>query len=203
MNNQSDIFSQLKKTKKPNVPEGFFERFSVDINQNDFGQNLSGKAKKPKVPEDFFDSFSKEILNVISEEEKTEFTYLNKSKQPVVTENYFEEFPTKIQKILKAKKRRSKIIRISFISTIASVAASLLIIFTLQKTTQETIRSQPTQTTSFSNQNDPVEFYTAYLDETEVIDYILENDISIQSQDENNEIFEYVADDVEDYYLEL
>lgn len=203
MNNQTDIFSLLKKTKKPNVPEGFFENFSVRKNQDTLEQNFTNKSDKPNVPEDFFTNFSKEILSVISEEEKTEFTYLIKSKQPVVKENYFEEFPTKIQKVLSAKKRRSKIIRISFISSVASVAASLLIIFSLQNTTPETISSQPIDTTSGTEENNQVEFYTAYLDETEVIDYILENDISIQSQDENNEIFEYVADDVEDYYLEL
>ncbi|MBK6525890.1 MAG: hypothetical protein IPG07_10275 [Crocinitomicaceae bacterium] len=43
-----------------------------------------------------------------------------------------------------------------------------------------------------------------YLDEDELVDYIIENDIDMgQTESESDEVYDYVSGDIEDIYLDL
>ena len=170
MEEDYDISSKFKKTKKPSVQVGFFENFYVSIKDE------------------------------IDAEES--FAHLNiaKRKKPTLPENFSIDFSTDLNKKINDKpNNRGRIIRLSFLSAVASIAAVLTILFYINQNDQPIIFSD-TEPVIMQNE-ETIDTYVAYLDEDEMIDYILENDINIG--DDEDEIYDYVESEIEDVYLDL
>ena len=158
------------------------------------------KSKKPLVPDGFFANFYNSIKDEIDAEDA--FLNLNivKRKKPSIPENFSVNFSSEIDKKITPKfKNHGRVIRLSFISAVASVAAVLTILFYLNQNNEPIQISNAVPT--FQQDDEAFEAYVAYLDEDEMIDYIVENDISVGESDDD--IYDYVESEIEDTYLDL
>jgi len=168
---ENDISSKFKKTKKPTVPSGFFENFYEYVqteidSDNAFSDLKIVKRKQPGLPENFTKNFEADL----------------------------------IKKIAPKSSNSGRIIRLVFLSAAASIAAVLAILFYVNQHEQA---SEISKTEVGTTQDDEViDSYIAYLDEDEMIDYIVENNITIGDA-ESDDIYDYVESDIEDIYLDL
>ena len=168
--------------------------------ENDISSEFK-KAKKPVVPAGFFENFYASIQSEIDEENPFSDLKIVKRKQPVLPGNFAETFETNlIKKIEDKPSNPGRIIRLSLISAVASIAAVLTILFYINQNNSDTGISKTE--TGATQDEETIDTYVAYLDEDEMIDYIVENNINI-GDEESDDIYDYVESDLEDIYLDL
>jgi hypothetical protein len=184
MEEKFDIFDSLKKIKKPAVPEGFFEKFSDNLSSNiEDGSDIQGlnKSDKIAVPSGFFDNFSDQLMDKINEQEEQSLS-----------------------------KNKSGIFTLKRLGVVAAVAACVLLIFTVlpNNSDEELTVEVAIESTDDSEQVD--EAYLAFLDEDEMIDFLIENDdIDLGDDDDyeddlysDDDLYYLLGEDIEEYYLE-
>jgi hypothetical protein len=161
------------------------------------------KRKKPEVPNGFFENFSDSLISNLSE--KTEVEDLSKSDKVNVPEGFFENFSSNLmEKIEAEEKKPTRIISLRFISYAAAIAATLLIMFTILPNDENSVANNEIETETVDEFSD--EDYLAFIDEDEMIDFIVENeDIEIEesTDEEEEDVFYLLEEDLEDIYLEL
>ncbi len=102
------------------------------------------------------------------------------------------------------KNSNGRILKITFWSTAAAVAAGLTLLFTLNLDSTEPQPEVMTEISSEITDEESIDTYVAYLDEEELVDFIIENDIDMgQAETESDEVYDYVSGDIEDIYLDL
>ncbi len=209
MEEHFDIFSKLIKRRKPDLPENFFQNFHGNLCTNLFNQdeldNLAiQKNKAPEVPADFFKNFHANLQAEIDSETVFADLTLKKTNKPTVPPNFENEFKDSLMKNIRQKKSTGRILKITFWSTAAAVAAGLTLLFTLNT---EPTNNQPDRLTEINSEltdEESLDTYVAYLDEDELVDYIIENDIDMgQAESESDDVYDYVSGDIEDIYLDL
>lgn len=209
MEEHFDIFSKLIKRRKPDLPENFFSNFQSNLIQNLSNLNESKdfvlpKNKTPEVPAEFFKNFHANLLSEIESESAFSDLKLKKQNKPPVPLNFESEFTESLMKKIRQKPSKGRILKITFWSTAAAVAAGLTLLFTINP---EPVTNQPeslTETNSELSDEESLDTYVAYLDEEELVDYIIENDIDMgQAESESDDIYDYVSSDIEDIYLDL
>jgi hypothetical protein len=179
MKEEKDILNNLKRTDKQSVPEGFFDSFSDNLmsklENNSFLENLQ-KNKKPEIPTGFFDSFANDILMKV------------------------EETPIK----------KTKIISIRLILAGASIAAMFtLFIFNTNYKSDPIIARIVTEEIMVDEMVDEMEVedlddYLAYIDESTIIDFIVEHDLNIKDvSDVDESIYYEVESELDSYYYGL
>lgn len=189
MEHKYDILDSLVKSEKPEVPNGFFENFSASLDTHAIDESTSigtTKKNKPEVPKDFFENFSSQLMDKIEAEELNHESSESLTKHPIFS--------------------------IRNISIVTSIAACLIIgIFIFNQ--EDTIETDTNIVVAESESNESVltesdEAYLAFLDEDELIDFLIENeDISLnETTDEEEDITEdlyfMVDGEIEDFYLE-
>jgi len=170
------------------------------------------KHKKPNVPEGFFDNFADELMSKI-ENEKSILDSINKAEKPKVPEHFFDNFADSLPI---DDKKETKIISLKTVVIITAIAASFLLLFILNTNSQNPnvankeqpktlIDSIQTIETTTINQDDE---YLAYLTEDDLIDFIVDNQIEVDENvfdlvDDEDDLFDEVESEIEDYYYEL
>lgn len=209
MEEHFDIFSKLIKRRKPDLPENFFENFQSNLasslsNQNELDHLTLSKNKAPEVPADFFKNFQANLQAEIESESAFSDLKLKKTNKPIVPANFESDFREALMKKIHQKNSNGRILKITFWSTTAAVAAGLTLLFTLNLDSTEPQPEVLTETNSESTDEESLDTYVAYLDEDELVDFIIENDIDMgQSETESDEVYDYVSGDIEDIYLDL
>lgn len=175
MEEKYNILDQLKRTAKPEVPEGFFERSPSKI----LGQieGLSDdiqiqKRKQAEVPADFFENFSGNLMEKIKSEESA------------------QSEPTRVWPM-------------KLVGFVTAVAACALIFFIVQPSEEEEALAETT--TEYEVEDENVDSYLAYLDEDEIVDFLLENeDIEIGDEltEEEEDEYYFLEEDLEELYFE-
>lgn len=189
MNKDQDISDWLKKSPKPEIPEGFFENFQANLMdkieaQDDDTEGLEflKKSAKPAIPEGFFEGITEKVL----EENNT-----NEDEQVI------------------------KISTWRWIGAVASIAAILTILFYVIPNgneneefaeTDEIIEESPEEKRTLND--DEIDTYLTYLDEDEIIDYIIEHEIEvdvnaseeIEESEEDEYYLDYLDDDFDAYF---
>lgn len=198
MNEQDDILDEFRKRDKPDVPKDFFETFSDELMakvvEHDSGIDTVKKTARPDVPENFFESFADNIL-------------LKTSADPSANQV-----------------KPTKVIRLRIAGIIGTAAACLLVLFLVNKKDKE----QKIAENDAIHSNTPPIVYSAdellaYVDETDIIDYMVEENIDFsedevpetatkadtdqKSHDELDDlnkadILYYLEDDLNDIYIE-
>lgn len=208
---KNTILSSLPLRTKPNVPDGFFEQFSADLmlkieEETGFLGQLT-KSKKPDLPDGYFDQL---VNPIFSTESSFNLDELSKRNLPPIPAGYFDRFNSDLlEKIKKEQKndsgRKGRIIPLRIIAAIGAVAASIAVIFSVVNSmySNKQIDAGLVETQTEETLYDT---YLTYLDEDEIIDYIIENDIEISDADDplnDDDYLDYSAEDVEEFYLEL
>lgn len=174
METNKNILNELKKSRRPDVPENFFESFAdrmLDkvLEEPLFVDQLT-KRNKPEIPDGFFDSFKE------------------KMKQ--------EETPQK----------ETRIFSLRVWATVTSIAACLAVILWINSN-EETSGDLAIDTNTTETEMSEEEFdaYLTYVDEGEIIDFIVESDLNLTEDESavNEELYDFVGDDIEELYLEL
>lgn len=214
MKDKKDILSDWQLRDKPQVPGGFFDHFADNLMERiESESGILGqlkKSKKPSVPDGFFDN----LLSAIEtdSDQKQEETHLvdqlSKRTLPEVPTNYFEQFENdileKVQNMGNGSAKRGRIISLRLITTVTSIAAAIAIIFSIVDFSPNDPKNSSGPIVEEANEM--ADNYLAYMDEDELIDYIIEYDIEI---DDTTDLFEYddyddfSEEDIEDYYLDL
>lgn len=207
MSNANSILDSLKRREKPVVPSGFFDDFfdslmtEIDAESGLLGQ-LS-KRKKPILPAGYFEQKT-DFMEELNEAPLLSALVL--AEKPTLAETFFDQFPDQLQEQLTtldaSKITRNRIIPLWLTTGISAIAATLAIFFIvrgLNSGIDEPIAvSEPLEEETF-------DAYLSYLDEDEIIDYLLESDIDIttNNSDVDEQTYEdYSTEDIEDYYLE-
>ena len=117
MENKKDILNHLKKTSKPEVPQGFFENFSDDlmakISEQQGGLNEFHKTAQPSIPEGFFENFTDSLMDKLD------------TPQP----------------------KKGRVIVFKAFGFVSAVAASLLVMFTLFPNQEEAVTAESSNET--------------------------------------------------------
>lgn len=217
MEEQNNIPDWVRKTDKPSVPDGFFETFikrllkviaaSETENSTEFGAKMS----KPSVPDGFFETFSDKLMAKIQSEEEagvdlTEAnTFMSQFKlreKPSVPVGYFDSFADTVQQKPAA---RGRIISLRVMMTITSAAAIFLLFMLVYNPNNNPSTLEGTDVTA-QNETENYDEYLAYLDEDEIIDYIIENDVELdgyEASEEEEALYDIVGDDIEELYLDF
>lgn len=185
MAKEKDILSQLTKSEKPEVSKEYFKKFEEKI-----------MAEIGKVD--------------VTSESNNLLDNLPRSPRAEVPEEFFRDFPEKMVDIAtNSDKNGGRIIAMRFLASIAGAAAVILFCFWIfNKTENDTTELAETEaeTTEYNYTDEDYDAYLSYVDEGEIIDFIVENEISIEDKEtvsENDQILDYVGDDIEDLYYEL
>lgn len=154
------------------------------------------RTKKSSVPNGFFDSFADDLFSEIEGEYLLES--LPKNTKPKVPQGFFDDFSTEITAKVQPKKQ-TKIIQIKMFISVASVAAVLAIMVLTNPTKNTTqIADGPIENPT---EDDNFDEYLAYLDESTLVDYIIENDINIEGETTINEsVYSELENELDDYY---
>lgn len=157
--------------------------------------NQFKKSKQPVVPDGFFENFYSSIKDEI--EAIDVFADFNIKKTKTVGAGARErESELKLRPIVVPKKKKTKIIRLTVLTIAASAAAVFAILFyTNLKSTETPIVNTPVVETNYDS-------YLAYMDESTLVDFIVENEVDM-STDIDEDIYDYVQDDLEDIYYDL
>lgn len=200
MKENKDILNHLNKRPKPALPKDFFENFSDDlmakISEDESGLNELHKTTKPDVPAKFFENFAENITSQVVTDDSTK----SKSKQSV------------------------QVISLKIFGFVSAVAACLLVMFLLNNNNPaNTELSDNVNSATSTEEEISDEELLAYFDESDLVDYILEEDIAYtldeeSTTDENTEtnnttstdledlneedILYYLQDDIDDIYLD-
>ncbi|MFT5820231.1 MAG: hypothetical protein ACI8ZM_001470 [Crocinitomix sp.] len=220
MENKKDILSGLRKSQKPVVPDGFYDQFWTDLiqrieNESGFLGQLK-KTEKPAVPENFFANLTASI-GIGEEEEAGPFDQLRKRVRPTLPANYFDQSTDRIMAAVKAdvkNDKKGRVINMRLVTIVCAVAAALLIIFTVINFSGEgdednrAAIDKPDENDSNQEllEDENYDDYLAYLDEDEIIDYIIEYDIEIEDTADMvdfDDYSEFSEEDIEDYYFDL
>ncbi len=171
--------------------------------------NQINKRKQPKVPNGFFDSFADELMSKIDTEQSV-LNSIKKREQPKVPELYFEDLTDKL-KLNDVPK--NKIISLKALTIITAIAASLLLLFVLNNNTSniniakektELIKSNPTINEVDIQEDD----YLSYFDEEDLIDFIVDNQLPVNENNIEEEIYQddlydELETELDDYIYEL
>ncbi len=173
--------------------------------------NQFKKNKSPKVPRDFFDNFADDVMSKIEKDESV-LDALKKRQQPSVPKDFFNNFADSLPI---DDKKKTKIISLKNIVIVTAIAASFLLLFVLNTNTQNSNVAKDEQSIPKSqklsgstqtiemNQDDE---YLAYLSEDDMIDFIVDNQIDeniVDLSDGEDDLFDEVESEIEDYYYEL
>lgn len=211
MTEKNDIVSFWKLRDKPSIPEGFFEQFSVDLMQkieqdSGFLGQLT-KSKKPALPNGFFDQLINDMPIA-----KSDFNLdkLTKRDLPTVPVGYFDQFYEQLaetlQKEVRATTKKGRIIPLRIIAAVGAVAATIALVISVVNYSSNTGETAGNQVAETVIDEEVYDAYLTYLDEDEIIDYIVENDIEIGEGSDSVHVEDYIdysAADIEDFYLEL
>ncbi len=206
MNESANILNQLKKREKPAVPNGFFDFFfdtlkdEIDSNSGPLGQLT--KSEPPSLPLNYFSR----TLDFIDDLDETYTLFeISPHKKPTVSPHLFSDFPIKIDEISGnervVEKKSTRIIPLWIIGGISSIAAALALFFVIQSVNTGTIEQPVVKVES----EESFDAYLTYLNEDEIIDYIIETDMEMESINEelNDQSYDnYSVQDIEEYYLE-
>lgn len=200
MKENSEIVNRLKLRTKPSVPENFFTEFEAnlfrEIDATPFTLDHLKKNKKPSLPQGYFDGFEPTL-------EKTGFELndLQKTQKPELPSAYFTTLEDKLVNTPTLK----KFSRLKWLSLVGSVAAALVIFFSVFKDKPTEI--SPTTATASAEVSDEKinETLLTFLDEEDLIEFIIQNDVAIADSAEidETEFLDYSTEDIEEFYLEL
>lgn len=179
------------------MPENYFEQFSDQLSKKiDFNQD-----QKTAVPEGFFQNFQNDLMDEIESLSALKSLGVKKRKSPEVPDGFFNGFAESISYKINERPKKGNILKITFWSTAAAVAAGLVLLFTLNTNEPETIISS--EVNEDLNAEEEFETYAAYVDEESIIDYIVENDVDLGEEQTDDDTYDYVNSDIEDIYLDL
>lgn len=207
MNKNQDILNQLKKRQKPELEAGFFELFLERLMVLVAGPNAGSKTvdlsaekrKKPTVPEGFFDDFSSNLMGKIEELEREEVNessildQLQLRSKPAVPEGYFDKFTVSTP----AKPSKGRVIQMRYVAAIASVAAMFALIFLLHDPNSSQAKIAGVNVTKESNVHSYDEYLT-YMNEGDIINYMIDNNIDFEDEEEETEeeeLFDFYGTD--------
>jgi hypothetical protein len=160
------------------------------------------KNVKPDVPSDFFDSFIDNLMSKIEEDSFLES--LPKHKKPAVPDVFFEKFSDKLWDDIKPVKN-TKIITLKSMIAFTAAAAAIILIFTFNFNKESEQMAEviiESANTTVSDEN--FDEYLAYLDESSIVDFIIENDVSIAEDLELDElVYDEIESELDSYYYEL
>lgn len=169
--------------------------------EKDILNNLK-RTEKPSVPAGFFDSFSDKLMSKIEEDSFLEI--LPRQNKPTVPEDFFESFSDKLIKEIKPEikvTKKSKIIPLRIFLAVASVAAVFTFIVLTTKQNEEQIL---VETVVEELADEDYDDYLAYLDESTIVDFIVENDLNIEEESDIDEsIYSEIESELDDYYYGL
>ena len=166
------------------------------------------KSEKPQLPTNYFEQFSEQLMDKLDVE--TIESNLSKANAPEVPDGFFDSFADELMDKIKAEetsetnpsKSKGRIIALRVMG-FAAAAACLLLIINLVKSNEEIESSTETAVYSEEAVEDA---YLAYLDEGEMINFLVENeDIELEEDEldtEDEDIFFFLNDDIEDFYYE-
>lgn len=200
MESKNNILNQLKLKSKPSVPKGFFENFKKNL-QSKIDFNLNDNDDQFEIPKNFFSEFRADLDAAITNEKTFISLGIVKSHKPKIDENFKAHFKTAILSKTTKQKSKSKII---YLVSVLSTAAAAVILLLLNLYNQESSDKSLTQTINTISIEDTkkIDSYVAYVDESMVIDYILEEDIDIQ-ETYDDAVLDYLTEDAEDFYIDL
>lgn len=177
MEEKFNILDQLKKTAKPSVPEGYFENFYSKLElEGDFNESAIG---------------------------------LNKKDKPEVPSDFFANFSADLMDKIKEQEDETaepeRVWPLKLVGFVTAVAACALIFFMLKPTNEgqtlaETVDNEVTET-----EEQHVDTYLAYLDEDEIVDFLLENDdieIANEFTEAEEDEYYFLEEDIEELYRE-
>jgi len=158
--------------------------------------NKLKKTEKVSVPNDYFDTFFSNLK--LNENDTSFIETLPKNNKPEVSTEFFETFLTEILTKLD-KPKKGKIISLkSILISVASIAAVVSLLF---------LMTNLFQTDRIVEIEYNTEEYLAFvdLDESDYIDFIIENNISIDDEIEelDEELLYELYSELDTYYYEL
>lgn len=160
------------------------------------------RTERPSVPEGFFGSFSDKLMTKIDNDSFLET--LPKHNKPKVPKDFFESFSDKLIKEIESKNKvvkKTKIISMRLMFAAASVAA-IFAFFVL--TTKQNTQPILVETVNEELLDEDFDDYLAYLDESTIIDFIIENDLNIEEElDIDESIYDEIESELDDYYYGL
>ena len=155
--------------------------------------NQLKKAERPSVPNGYFDEFASNLK--LDADDTSFLEALPKSKKPDVPEEFFTEFTNKLAPQLDHPKKGEVISLKQIFISAASVAAMVAIIF---------FATNNTQVATIAETEYDTEEYLAFVDfdESEYIDFIIENNISFDEEIDEEVLYE-LESELDDYYYDL
>lgn len=214
METNKGILNQIDKREKPVVPAGFFEQFfdnlMTKIESEDGVLSQLKKTKRPEVPEGFFDQLNVSISSS-NEIDNTSVSLLDdfaKTKKPKVDDAFFKGFPDRITEKLVDKPSGSRIISMRILYAVGSIAAIFAILFMFVDFNPNHGRSETAVAPALDAVAEEVIFddYLAVMDEYELIEYVVEIDVTIEDTTETidyDNYIDYTEEELLDYYLDL
>lgn len=177
--------------------------------KKDILNNLK-KSAKPDIPKDFFVDFSSNLMKKIDQNQDNDslLDQIHKTSKPEIPIDFFNEFSKSIVNHVKEpKKKRSRIIKISSWSTVISVAAILAVLVWINKDEEgEMLADTGTESINDSMNDEDYFAYLSYVDENEIVDFMIDNEVEYEVEESNegiDEVYDYLGDDLEELYLEL
>jgi len=151
------------------------------------------KTERPSVPNGYFDNFASSLK--LDEADASFLEALSKNEKPEVLTDFFETFSTDILTKLDSPKKGKVISLKSIFISVASVAAVVSLVF---------LMTNKTQTAAITEIRYNAEEYLAFvdLDESDYIDFIVENNISFDEEIDDEVLYE-LDSELDDYYYEL
>lgn len=168
------------------------------------------KRRKPELPLDFFDTNISKIMHNIDSDLET--VSVNKNKSATVPVGFFENFSANLMDQIKSEPRLmaevekpKSVIPLKILGFVSAVAACMLVFFILDKSPESNEVADIDMKEQVSVDEFIEEDYLAYLDEADLIDFLVENDdITLGSElsEEEEAVYYLMSDDIEEIYLE-
>lgn len=214
METNKDILNQFSKRKKPIVPDGFFDQFYDDLMQKIQSENgilnQLKKTERPAVPEGFFDQLNDSLGSEMDtvDIESPILDQLGKAKKPEVEKSFFNAFPTVIIKKFNDRPDEGRIIPMRLFYLVGSIAAVLAILFLTVDFKENNSVAENPSIIAVDSLVEHVIFddYLAVMDEQELIDYVIESNLSIEDTTTSinyDNYVDYTEEELLDYYLDL
>tara|TARA_B100000809_G_C14792458_1_gene407157 strand:+ start:48 stop:566 length:519 start_codon:yes stop_codon:yes gene_type:complete len=160
------------------------------------------RTEKPSVPNGFFDSFSDQLMTNIND--STFLESLQKENKPEVPNGFFESFSNNLIKEIESEikpVKKAKIIPLRIMLAVTSVAAVITFVVLVTNQNKQPIIVE-TVTEEFADED--YDAYLAYLDESSIVDFIIENNLSIDDYSEIDEsIYSEIEGELDNYYYDL
>ena len=155
--------------------------------------NQLKRTDRPSVPNGYFDDFASSLK--LDEVSTSFLETVPKNEKPEVSTEFFETFSTDILTQLDPQKKGKVISLKSIFISVASVAAVVSLVFFATPTTQYV----PIAETEYNTEE-----YLAFvdLDESDYIDFIIENNISFNEEIDEEVLYE-LESELDDYFYEL